>query len=180
MIYMKTHNFFERNLRPSKWALSFKPISLSLLLLVASVGSTLAQSDQDLIEVARGAIRADRQAVVVAAMDLTPAESEKFWPLYREYRGEMDKVSDGLVKLVLEYAKVYPNVPAERAKQWLEDYTQLQQRQVSKRTAYLKRFGRILPAPKALRLAQVETRLDLLSQLQLAAVVPLVPAGTGQ
>jgi hypothetical protein len=178
---MKTHhNVCERNVRPSKWALLFKPVSLTLLLLTASVGSTLAQSDQDLIEVARGVIRADRQAVVVAAMDLTPAESKDFWPLYRDYRAEMDKVSDGLVKLVLEYAKVYPNVPDERAKQWLHDYTQLQQRQVSKRTTYLKKFGKILPPAKALRLAQVETRLDLLGQLQLAAVVPLVPASASQ
>jgi hypothetical protein len=178
---MKTHhNVCEGNVRPSNWALWFKSISLTLLLLAASAGSTLAQNDQDLIEVARGAIRADRQAVVAATMDLTPEESKEFWPLYRDYRAEMDKISDGLVKLVLEYAKVYPNVPAEQAKQWLKDYTQLQQRQVSKRTAYLKRFARILPAPKALRLAQVETRLDLLGQLQLAAVVPLVPTGASQ
>jgi hypothetical protein len=178
---MKTHHdVCEKALCPPKGTLLSRLIILTLLLLVVSVGSALAQSDQDLIEVARGAIRANRQAVVVAAMDLTPAESEKFWPLYRDYRLEMDKVSDGLVKLVLEYAKVYPNVPDERAKQWLEDYTQLQRRQVSKRTTYLKRFGRILPAPKALRLAQVETRLDLLGQLQLAAVVPLVPAGAAQ
>src|SRR5579863_8702361 len=113
------HSFCENKWRHRKRALGFGLLTLTALLLNASTGSTFAQSDQDLIEVARGVVRADRQAVVVGAMDLTSAESEKFWPLYRDYRTEMDRVSDSLVKLVMEYAKVYPNVPDERAKQWL-------------------------------------------------------------
>ncbi len=62
----------------------------------------------------------------------------------------------------------------------LKDYTNLQQKRVDKRTAFLKKFTRVLPAAKALRFAQVETRLDLLVQLQLAAEVPLAPIGGGQ
>lgn len=148
--------------------------------LVLSVTPVSAQSDQDLIEVARSVIKVDRQAAVVAAMELTQAESVDFWPLYREYRFEMDKVNDGLMKLVLEYAKLYPDVPDDRAKEMLKEYTDLQQRQLAKRTTYLKKFSKILPPAKALRFAQVETRLDLIAQLQLAAAVPLVPVGGSQ
>jgi hypothetical protein len=57
----------------------------------------------------------------------------------------------------------------------LKDYTRLQRKQVDKRTAYLKKFSKVLAPDKALRFAQVETRLDLLIQLQMAARVPLVP-----
>src|SRR5438552_19014135 len=57
----------------------------------------------------------------------------------------------------------------------LDTYTRLQRRQVDKRAAYLKNFVKILPPSKALRFAQVETRLDLVYQLQLAAAVPLTP-----
>ncbi len=85
-----------------------------------------------------------------------------------------------MIKLVLEYAKLYPEIPEDRAKQLLKDYTNLQQKRVDKRTASLKKFVKVLPAAKALRFAQVETRLDLLVQLQLAAVVPLAPVGGGQ
>jgi hypothetical protein len=144
-------------------------------MVAASIGQSIAQTDQDLIEVARSVVKVDREAVVVNTMHLTEAEGADFWPLYHEYRFEMDKISDKLIKLVSEYAKVYPNVPENRAKQWLNDYCELQQEQVNKRTDYLKKFSKILPAAKALRFAQVETRLDLLAQLQLAAQVPLVP-----
>ena len=151
-------------------------VAITGAMLAASIGQVPAQTDQDLIEVARNVVQANRQAVVVSTMNLTEAEDKDFWPLYHEYRHEMEKISDDLTKLVLDYAKVYPNVPEDRAKEWLKEYIGLQEKQVDRRAAYLEKFSKILPAAKALRFAQVETRLDLLFQLQLAAKVPLVPA----
>ena len=146
-------------------------------MMAASIGQALAQTDQDLIEVARSVVKANREAVVVSTMQLTEAEGKDFWPLYHEYRFEMDKISDKLMNLVLAYAKDYPDVSEDRAKQWLKEYLELQQEQVDMRTAYLKKFSKVLSAAKALRFAQVETRLDLMAHLQLAAQVPLVPTG---
>jgi len=134
-----------------------------------------AQSDQDLIEVARSVVTADRKAVVVAALELTDSESKDFWPLYHEYRTDMDKIGDERLELVLNYAKLYPTVPEEQAKEMLNTYTSLEQRQVEQRNVYLKKFSKVLPSAKALRLAQVETRLDLLIHLNLAARIPLTP-----
>src|SRR6266436_10113899 len=108
-------------------------------------------------------------------MELTEKEGARFWPLYEEYRNKMGKITDDRLKLVRDYAKLYPTVPDEQAKQMLDTYTRLQRKQVDKRAAYLKNFARILPPAKALRFAQVETRLDLFYQLQLAAAVPLTP-----
>src|SRR5579859_1540374 len=82
-------------------------------ILTAPLQNASAQSDQDLIEVARSVVSADRKTVVVAAMELTDTESKDFWPLYHEYRATMDKISDDRVKLVLNYAKLYPNVSDE-------------------------------------------------------------------
>jgi len=134
-----------------------------------------AQTDQDLIEVARSVITTDRKAVVVAALELNDAESKDFWPLYREYRSAMDKISDDRIELVLNYAKLYPNIPEEQAKELLNTYTSLAQKHVETRNVYLKKIGKVLPAAKALRFAQVETRLDLFIQLNLAARIPLTP-----
>jgi hypothetical protein len=154
-------------------------IAIAGVVLATAIGHAYAQTDQDLIDVARSVVKANRQAVVVSTMNLTEAEDRDFWPLYNVYRHEMEKLTDDLTKLVLEYAKVYPNVPEDRAKEWLKEYIALQKKQVDMRTAYLEKFSKILPAAKALRFAQVETRLDLLAHLQLAAQVPLVPIGGG-
>lgn len=152
--------------------LSILSISAALLMPLSRAS---AQSDQDLIEVARSVVATDRKAVVVAAMELTEEESTNFWPLYREYRAAMDKIIDDRMNLVLKYAKLYPNVPEEQAKEMLDTYTSLEQKQVEKRNYYLKKFAEVLPPAKALRLAQVETRLDVLVHLNLAARIPLVP-----
>jgi hypothetical protein len=152
---------------------------LSILSIAATLAAApqpaSAQSDQDLLEVARSVVTADRKAVVVAAMQLTDSEAKDFWPLYREYRSAMEQISDDRMKLLLDYAKLYPDIPEDKAKEMLDTYTSLEQRQVEQRTVYLKKFGKVLPAAKALRLAQVETRLDLLVHLNLAARVPLTP-----
>jgi hypothetical protein len=157
---------------------TFRTLPLMLLtagLLTMPHGQACAQSDEDVLKVVRSVIKADRQAVVTQALQLTPAESEKFWPLYHQYRAEMDKVADGLVKLVQDYARYYPNVPEDRAKEMLKDLTDLEKKQVSTRASFLKKFGKLLPADKNLRFAQVESRLDLALRLELAANVPLVP-----
>lgn len=143
--------------------------------LIAPLQNASAQSDQDLIEVARSVLSTDRKAAVAGAMELSDTEANAFWPLYREYRSAMDKISDDRVKLILEYASLYPAVPEEQAKEMLKTYTSLEQRQVETRNIYLKKFAKVLPAAKALRFAQVETRLDLLVHLNLAARIPLTP-----
>ena len=50
-----------------------------------------AQTVEDEIQVARSALKADRKATVASAVQLTEAEAKAFWPLYDEYRAEMDK-----------------------------------------------------------------------------------------
>jgi hypothetical protein len=147
------------------------------LILLNAVILTLprAQAADDPVAVARSVLKADRQAVVKDSLRLTADESEKFWPLYQEYRADMDKVGDGLTKLIHEYAMLYPDVPDDRAKQLLKDLSALEKQHASTRTAHLKKIGRVLPASKTLRFAQVESRLDLALRLELASTVPIVP-----
>jgi len=153
---------------------------LSIILLTIGIVAVpfhigVAQSDDDLIKAARSVIKADRQAVVADSMNLTETEAQKFWPLYHQYRAEMDTLGDSLMNLVKEYASYYPNVPEDRAKKMLKDLARLEKKQLNTRAAYFKKFGKVLPAAKTLRFAQVENRLDLVLRLELAAAIPLVP-----
>ena len=71
---------------------------------------------------------------------------------------------------------MYPNVPEDWAGQMLKDYLALEKKLVDTRAGYMMKVSKTLTATKALRLAQVENRLDLMIRLQLAGAVPLVPA----
>lgn len=150
---------------------------LAALTAVCWPAQTVAQESlTDAIEVVRGVYQTDRQALLAEAMQFTEQESAAFWPLYRQYRAEREKLGDGLVKLVLEYADFYPEVPPDRARQLLKDYTALQRELADQRTRYLGKFGKILPPAKTLRFAQLEERMDLVLRLQLASAIPLLPA----
>jgi hypothetical protein len=136
---------------------------------------TAAENVADPIELVRDTYRIDRHTLVVEELQLNERESAAFWPLYRSYRNDMDKLGDSLVKLVLEYADVYPNVSEERAAKMLKDYAALEEKIVSTRSRYLKRAAKEVSPTKALRWAQLENRMDLSLRLQLAGAIPAIP-----
>jgi hypothetical protein len=154
---------------------------LSTLLLTAALGllnsvsSEAAENFDNTMTKARAGYRADREVLVAESLQLTASESEAFWPLYRAYRADMDALGDELVKLVLEYSDIYPNVPEDRAEQLLKRYTDLESKLAKKRESYLKRARKAMPPAKVLRWAQLENRMDLALRLQLAGAIPLVP-----
>ena len=149
----------------------------ALAALLVPFRSEAQLSTADAIELVRSTYQEDREAFVAKLLQLTEPESAAFWPLYRAYRVDMEKIGDGLVKLVLEYADQYPTVPPETARRMLKQYLSLEKKLVEKRAWYLKRAGKNLPADKVLRWAQLENRMDLGLRLQLAGKIPLIPAG---
>jgi hypothetical protein len=156
------------------------PILVLLTALVVSASASAADSLTDAIETARADYKVDRQAYVAQTLRLTEKEGASFWPLYQSYRADMEKLGDGLIKLLLEYSDLYPDVPDKRAEAMLKEYSALEKNLASKRAWYLKRAGKRLPAAKVLRWAQLENRMDLVLRLQMADAVPLVPASKGR
>lgn len=162
---------------PMKCSLFSKAILLaSLAALFVPAPSPAAENIVDTLEVLRATYRADRQTLLSTTLQLSESESAAFWPLYRAYRADIDKLGDGLVKLVLEYADVYPDVPEDRARQILKEYSALEEKLTNKRAWYFQRAAKLLPAVKALRWAQLENRMDLVLRVQLASCIPIVPA----
>jgi hypothetical protein len=153
--------------------------NVSIILLTAGMavlaGKGSAQSIDDQIQVARSSLQADRKATVAEALQLTETEGKAFWPLYEKYRAEMEKSGDALLKLIKEYAQLYPNVPDDRARVMLKELGDLEKQRVETRNSHLKKIEKVVSPAKTLRLAQVESRLDLVLRLGIAANIPLVP-----
>ncbi len=148
---------------------------LAALPVVPRAAEITVQDASDALEAVRSVLQADRQAVVADAMQFIESEADAFWPAYHQYRSEMNRVGDGIKGLILEYGQLYPDVPADRAKRMLKEILSLEKQQLSTRASFLKKLARMLPPAKALRFAQVESRLDLAVRAQLAAAIPLVP-----
>jgi hypothetical protein len=150
-------------------------VLLFAVALVAGAPGVLAQlSETDQLQQLRAEIQADRQAVLAANLKLTDAEGAAFWPLYREYRGEMGKVGDRLQKLIQDYAKIYDTATAEQAKPMVDEMLSIQQAELKVKESYLPKFRKVIPEVKVARFLQIENKIDALIRLGLAADIPLI------
>ena len=155
-------------------------ITLLAALWLTAKSTATAQAPRDAVEILRGDVKANRNAMIAEEMKLTDKESEAFWPIYRNYRAEADKVTDRIVELVFEYGDLYPNVPEQRAKDLLTQYMKVESDLLGIKRKYLKKFGKVLPASKVFRFAQLDNRYDLGTRVGLAACIPILPAGQAQ
>ena len=136
--------------------------------------SAAADDVVDAIDLVRATYQADRQTFVQERLVLTD-EEVAFWPLYRNYRDDMDKLGDSLVKLVLELPTPIRTCPRNAPGRSSRINTGLEKKIVTKRNWYVQRASRLMPVSKALRWAQLENRMDLVLRLQLASTIPPLP-----
>ncbi|UCF20640.1 MAG: hypothetical protein JSU87_04310, partial [Gemmatimonadota bacterium] len=85
-------------------------LALALSLLLAGPLSAQVRSE---VELTRQQIQTERQTLVTAGMQLTEAQAQAFWPVYREYRNELAPLGDRMVELILGYAEQYGSVTDE-------------------------------------------------------------------
>jgi len=121
----------------------------------------------------RKVVRANRQKIIAGGMDLTTEENQKFWPLYSEYRDAAGKQGERLAKIIMEYGKNYDSLSDAQAIQLMNDYATLDQDRINLRSAYVKKFGAILPPKKLMRYFQMEQKLDAIMNYDIAATIPL-------
>ena len=149
-------------------------ISLGLLFsIIGFAFPAAAQQENDFIELLRSQIKADRQAVVAANMNLSDAQGEKFWPVYKEYVERRDRLVDRRVALLTDFRDNRMGMTAQQARQILTDALALQKDIVKLQKKYVRKFQNALGPRAALRFYQIENKLNAVINFELASVVPL-------
>ena len=143
------------------------------VLAIAVAGTLSAQTKADL-DKQIGQIQSDRNSIVAANLPLTTEQTTTFWPLYKEYRGEMQKVGDRMLKLITDYANSYnTTLTDEQAAALLKELFAVQGETLKVKEKYAPRFGAILPAKSVLRFYQLENKLDAIVTMSIVKQVPL-------
>ena len=137
-----------------------------------------AQADQtangpDQLELSRANIQNRRQEIVQQIMELTPAESDKFWPVYRDYRNEIARVSDQRVELIEKFVKQAGTMSDEQSEKLLHQWFSLREQQISVQKKYAEKFRKTLPGAKVVRFYQTENLLDTIVSANLQASMPM-------
>jgi len=136
-----------------------------------------ASLDQD-IQLLRADVASQKKQLVAANMTLTDAEATKFWPIYDQYSAEVAKIGDQRVALIKEYAQSYNTMTDAQANDFMKKAAAIDQQFASLRMKYVPMFEKVISAKKTALWFQIDRRLDLLINLQLAANIPVVDTTT--
>ncbi|HET9694312.1 MAG TPA: hypothetical protein VFP48_07995 [Steroidobacteraceae bacterium] len=107
-------------------------------------------------------------------LQLTDKESRAFWPVYDEYEAKVKKIDDRFIQLIDDYAAKYSTMTDGDAREMLAAKMKIDWERLSLQQTYTRKIARALPAIKALRYAQVESRIDNELQRKVMQLVPLV------
>jgi hypothetical protein len=120
-------------------------------------------------------IMTDKRAVYAQGMQLTDEESRAFWPVYDAYEAKLKKIDDRFIQLVNDYAAKYSTMTDADAQQMLATKMKLDRERMDLEQAYTRQIARAVPAIKALRYAQIESRIDNELQRKAMQLIPLAP-----
>ena len=140
----------------------------------AGADETRARNLRAYVELLRSDIRDEKVALISGMMQFSEADDRKFWPVYREYEGELSIINDQRLALVREYAQAYEKMTDEIANRLVQAVLDLEARRNALKTKYYEHLAAILPARTAARALQVENQLLLLLDLQIAASLPVI------
>jgi Spy/CpxP family protein refolding chaperone len=129
--------------------------------------------DKD-VDLMRKDIRSQKKQLIAANLTLTDAEATKFWPLYDQYTAELVKINDAKYAAIKEYATNYDTMTDEKALSLLKQMLGVDQSVAQLRLKYTPMFSKVVSGKKTAMFFQIDRRLLMLIDLQLAASTPIV------
>jgi Spy/CpxP family protein refolding chaperone len=126
------------------------------------------------IQMARSLSEAQRQATMAANLTLTDQESQKFWPIYRDYRTAVGALNDKMVALIRDFADNFDSLSDSKAKSITKTYLDIEKQRIDLKAKYVAKYDKVLSAVQTARVLQIENKLDALVQVGLAKSIPLV------
>jgi hypothetical protein len=132
-----------------------------------------AASIDEEIAMLRSDLRSNRKQVVAANMKLTDTEAEKFWPTYEQYINELVNINNAKYALIKEYMQ-NTNMTDEQADSLSKRWIEVDASVVQLRLKYIPIFRRALSAKSAAMFFQIDRRVQMMIDLQLASSIPLI------
>jgi hypothetical protein len=136
-----------------------------------SANSTV--TDQD-VQLLRKDLRSQKKQLIAANLPLTDAEAVKFWPVYDQYQAEITKIGDTRFALIKEYAANYNTLTDTQAYDLITRMIGVDESLVQLRQKYVPIVEKVLPGKKTAMFFQMEKRVALMIDLQLASMIPIV------
>jgi hypothetical protein len=139
----------------------------------ASLPANQLSSDENL-KLFRKDLRSQKKQIIAANMSLTDSEAQQFWPIYDRYTAELVTIMDKKYALLNEYAQNYTSMTNEQADIYIQGRAAVEESVMQLRLKYLPIVRKVLSGKSTARFFQMDWRLGLIIDLQLASQIPLI------
>jgi hypothetical protein len=159
-----------------KYITAFTVAAALALPVMAQDAERVAGASSSDMEILRQKVKADKKLVVSQNLMLTDAEGAKFWPVYDQYQSELDQINKRRNQLILDYADAYNKGPINEAtaQKLISDFQKVDSDEAMLRSNSMPKIMAALPAVKAARYMQIESKIRAAINYELASAIPLI------
>lgn len=122
-------------------------------------------------------LRADMQSsradIMAKNLTLTAGQAAKFWPVFETYQKEQNVIMDAQLKGLQKYMASSETLDDAAALSLMDAHLERDAKMTALRRKWLKEFQKVLPTKLAVRAMQIDRRLSLVAQMEVAAQLPL-------
>ena len=144
---------------------------ITLFVLLATIISAGAQ---DLLEMVKRDIDAERRTIVAEAMDIPQEVEIEFWRVYNEMQQKMGIITDKRAANIKKFADSYENVTDDVANDLANTYIEINIERFKIYKTYYKKMSKLISKKESARFIQLLGQIQLLIDIQIAAEVPLI------
>ena len=118
--------------------------------------------------------RAGKADIMGKTMELDSTQAAAFWPVYKQYEAELQKLGDERVAIIQDYAEHFNSFDDAKAKALTDRQLALEEKKLALVKKYRDEMAKVLPAKTVARWLQIDSRLNKLVELSVASEIPLV------
>jgi hypothetical protein len=136
-----------------------------------SVGAKELANTQELIK----ELQADKRAIMLDTLALTPEQLAEFTPIYDEYQAEMKtRYTTGTNLMNRLFVADYGGMTDEESKAIQKEFFKLRHDRLDLLEKYSRKLDRKLPETKVVQFVQVENKIQALLDVAAAAAIAIV------
>ena len=140
-----------------------------------AVQITVKPLTDDDIKLFRQDVQSIKDDVIRDTMQFNDTEATAFWPVYKEYAAGQHAIAEKRFGIIMDYAKSIDTMTDANASDLTERMLQIEDDTQALRKKYFPKFVTAIGAKRAAKFYQVDNRLSLIINVQLASEVPLIP-----
>lgn len=140
----------------------------------AATTSASAPSVDETLKALRADMQSSRADIMAKNLSLTADQAAKFWPVFNAYQKEQNAIMDDQLKLLQKYVDSYATLDDAGALALMRAHLDRDAKMNALRQKWLGEFQKVLPTKLAVRAMQIDRRLSLAAQMEIASRIPLV------